>query len=119
VSKLKPVVKKGRYKNQELKLQLSKMFDVDINDVNELSFVNKYYVFGFKTLNIEQFEEELLGSIDWIYKTRNYLAHGTELSKTPLIKKNAIKACDYSYLLNDLLNESIEVYNRFFDLERP
>lgn len=103
----------GRFKDKQHKDKIIELFGQDGNP----SFADKYYNYGLKLIGGLSLPKELLDTVDLIYKTRNKLAHGYRLNETKLISENEVLDYNYHLLLHSLLNDCIELYNYFHDLQ--
>jgi hypothetical protein len=77
------------------------------------SFADKCYRYGLTIVDGKTFDEEILETIDIIYKTRDKIAHGKKLKDTPFMKTNKIKAKDYYTFSLNLKVDCDLIYNYF------
>jgi len=81
------------------------------------SFVDKYFRYGLGLIGNQRPSDELLETIDYIYKVRNKLAHGKQLYTIKFIKDNEITPYNIGEIWNDLLISVNEIYYFFRDFE--
>lgn len=80
------------------------------------SFVDKYFRYGIPLVTDSVLEEDILGSIDFIYKLRNKLAHGKNFYDIKIVRENNIDEYNVRAIWFDLLSVSTDVYNYFIDI---
>lgn len=80
------------------------------------TFKERYFDYGLHLVTTQLLPKSLLDSIDFIYKVRNKLAHGKRLEEINYIKEVGIEEYKIKDFFHDLLNDTVEVYNYFFDL---
>ncbi|MEA4825149.1 MAG: hypothetical protein VB130_00720 [Clostridium sp.] len=80
------------------------------------TFCEKYFKYGLQLVTSEILSDNILNTIDFIYKVRDKLAHGKKLQDIKLLKEVLTNEYQMKDLFWQLLNDVIEVYNYFFDL---
>lgn len=81
------------------------------------SFVERYFLYGLSLLGNQGPSDELLETIDYIYKIRDKLAHGKQLYTIKLIRDNEITPYNIGEIWNNLLIDINEIYYFFRDFD--
>lgn len=80
------------------------------------SFVDKHFRYGLPLITDNKLPEEVLISTDFIYRVRNKLAHGKPLFEIEVINDNNITELNIRDIWFDLINDTAQVYNFFYDI---
>lgn len=93
-----------------------------VMDIQELygkypRFVEKYFLYGLTLITDKQIDEDIINSVDFIFKVRNKLAHGVNLYDIEILKNNDINELNIRNYLHGCLNKTKDIHNFLFDLE--
>lgn len=80
------------------------------------SFANRHFKYGVSLITDHKLPDDIILSVDFIYKMRNKIAHGTPLYEIDIVNENNIKEFNIRYIWFDLINDITEVYNFFNDI---
>lgn len=81
------------------------------------TFVEKYILYGLSLITDKQLDEDIIATVDFIFKVRNKLAHGVSLYDIDIIKDYGINQLNIRNYLHGCLNKTSDVHNFLFDLE--